>query len=78
MGDQIETPFRIIDEFDVFMDERSRKAALEMIISFTLRHAKNQFIFLTPHNLSAVDMRKHKDLVKIFRMRDPERGDAGD
>ena len=49
----IESPFFIMDEFDVFMDEANRHVSLMTIIQ-TAREEKKQFIFITPHNLETV------------------------
>lgn len=68
----VESPFFIMDEFDVFMDEANRVVSLHTIID-TARQEKKQFIFITPHNLETVvkEMGKEgrKD-IDIFRLSD--------
>ena len=73
----IESPFFIMDEFDVFMDEANRLISLNSIIE-TARQEKKQFIFITPHNLETVirEMNKSKEVkdIAIFKMNDPQQG----
>ena len=56
----IESPFFIMDEFDVFMDEANRHVSLMTIIQ-TAREEKKQFIFITPHNLETVVKEMERD-----------------
>lgn len=65
----IDSPVRILDEFDVFMDVIARSRAMKMMISAAKKN--NQYIFLTPLTLS-LDTSKLDNCV-IFRMPDPER-----
>jgi chromosome segregation ATPase len=37
LGERLETPFRVMDEFDVFLDPVARKIALDTLVSFTER-----------------------------------------
>lgn len=73
----IESPFFIMDEFDVFMDEANRVISLHSIIE-TARQEKKQFIFITPHNLETVirEMNKSKEVkdIAIYKMNDPQQG----
>ena len=73
----IESPFFIMDEFDVFMDEANRVISLHSIIE-TARQENKQFIFITPHNLETVikEIEKDKDNkdITIFQMKDPQQG----
>lgn len=73
----IESPFFIMDEFDVFMDEANRVVSLHTIIN-TAREERRQFIFITPHNLETVvkEMKGHKD-ISIFRLNDHQRSRSG-
>jgi chromosome segregation ATPase len=71
-------PFRMIDEFDVFQDEVSRKFSLKLLIgqgeqaNLTGRYA--QFILLTPHDISSVQPTPaQKDLIKVLKLKDPLR-----
>lgn len=72
----IESPFFVMDEFDVFMDEANRVVSLHTIID-TARQEKRQFIFITPHNLETVvkEMGKEgKKDIHIFRLNDHQSG----
>lgn len=48
LGDWTQSPFRAMDEFDVFMDAINRRVAMENLFSNSLEHPDLQFIFLTP------------------------------
>ena len=51
LGGESDTPFRAMDEFDVFMDSVNRKIAMENLITFAAENPDLQFIFLTPQDL---------------------------
>lgn len=70
LWDTMECPFRIMDEFDIFMDMGKRRVSLEMILEMTRRKAQNQFVFLTPLELPAIDALHH---VNIMIMPEPSR-----
>ena len=70
LGESIECPFRVMDEFDVFMDAVSRKKALETLIDTGKKYAHRQFIFITPQDISSVDA---GPMVKIHRLKPPSR-----
>ena len=57
IGEQIESPFRAMDEFDVFMDAVNRKVSMDALIDFSRDHLNQdkQFLFITPQDISAVD-----------------------
>jgi peptidoglycan hydrolase CwlO-like protein len=50
LGESLETPFRVLDEFDVFLDPITRKLTIDSLIKMAtgkeMRH--RQFIFITP------------------------------
>ena len=48
LGEWTQSPFRAMDEFDVFMDAVNRRVAMENLFSNSLEHPDLQFIFLTP------------------------------
>jgi chromosome segregation ATPase len=66
----IESPFRMLDEFDVFMDMVNRRVSMAMLLKAAREHLNKQFVFLTPQDLSAhigaPDVRTHL-------LHDPER-----
>ena len=54
LGGETDTPFRAMDEFDVFMDSVNRKIAMENLLSFARENPNLQFIFLTPQDMSVL------------------------
>lgn len=71
LGEHLETPFRVMDEFDVFLDPVARKIALETLILVGKTMEHRQFIFITPQDLSSL---KTDPMLKIFTMKPPSRG----
>ncbi|KAK4770308.1 hypothetical protein SAY87_030840 [Trapa incisa] len=63
----VESPFRAMDEFDVFMDAVSRKISLNALVDFALAQG-SQWIFITPHDISMV---RSGDRVKKQQMAAP-------
>ena len=55
LWDTMSPPFRILDEFDVFMDSVNRKIAISNILNFARMGRKFQFIFLTPLGTENID-----------------------
>jgi len=72
LWEAMESPFRCLDEFDVFMDNVNRSIAMKMMTATTQKHKHQQFIFLTPLDMSQTELRDQSNL-KIFKMPDPER-----
>ncbi|XP_036604507.1 structural maintenance of chromosomes protein 6 [Trichosurus vulpecula] len=66
-----ESPFRCLDEFDVYMDMVNRRIAMDMILKMADSQHYRQFILLTPQNMGSLPPSR---LIRILRMRDPERG----
>ena len=73
LGESLETPFRVMDEFDVFLDPVARKIALENLISTAKAMENRQFIFITPQDLSNVPTDPR---LKIFCMKPPVRSNT--
>jgi len=71
LWEAMETPFRAMDEFDVFMDAVNRRISMELLINAARLHKNRQFIFITPHDFSTI---KPGPDIKIHRMYPPERG----
>jgi len=71
----IDTPFRILDEYDVFMDEKVRDITLAQIREHALDPAQNnkQFIVITPNSLRGVYT---SNKVRIHKIRAPIRESA--
>lgn len=59
------TPFRILDEVDVFMDQITRRVCLEMLVTFATHKSCDQFLFLSP--LTIPDL-EPSPKVKVFQM----------
>lgn len=75
LGHVIDTPFRILDEYDVFMDEKVRDITLAQIRDHALDPAQNnkQFIVITPNSLRGVTT---NNKVRIHKIRAPIRESA--
>lgn len=68
LGDSLECPFRVMDEFDVFMDSVNRQLTLELLILAAKTDMSKQFIFITPNDLSTVTA---DPAVKIQKLQAP-------
>ncbi|KFU93166.1 Structural maintenance of chromosomes protein 6, partial [Chaetura pelagica] len=66
-----ESPFRCLDEFDVYMDMVNRRIAMDMILKVADSQHHRQFILLTPQTMSSLPASAR---IRILRMQDPERG----
>ena len=58
LWDVIECPFRILDEFDVFMDHMNREATLEIMSKYITNQKVYQYVFLTPLSLDCLEKMK--------------------
>lgn len=78
LGEAIECPFRVMDEFDIFMDAVARKTALDLLVETAtgedMQH--RQFIFITPQDLSHVQG-KISDTFRIHKLVPPIRSEGG-
>uniref|UniRef100_A0A8C9T0M5 Structural maintenance of chromosomes 6 n=1 Tax=Scleropages formosus TaxID=113540 RepID=A0A8C9T0M5_SCLFO len=45
-----ESPFRCLDEFDVYMDMHNRRISMDLLVQLSERQYGRQFIFITPQN----------------------------
>lgn len=70
IGESLETPFRVMDEFDVFLDPVARKIAMRTLVGFAKEMGHRQFIFITPQDVS--DLQTDNKL-KIHKMKPPVR-----
>ncbi|XP_053192459.1 structural maintenance of chromosomes protein 6-like [Scomber japonicus] len=66
-----ETPFRCLDEFDVYMDMVNRRISMDMMLKVAASQRHRQFIFLTPQSMSSLPVSK---IIQILRLKDPDRG----
>lgn len=64
-----------MDEYDVFLDNISRRLTLEQLQTYVKRadQSNRQFIVITPHEVSAVHT---GNFVKIIQMPEPVRVSA--
>ncbi len=65
------SPFRVLDEFDVFMDAVNRRLAMNLLIDTARDGSNSQFILITPQNMA--DVRVGPD-IQVHKLVDPERG----
>ncbi|XP_016401390.1 structural maintenance of chromosomes protein 6 [Sinocyclocheilus rhinocerous] len=65
-----ESPFRCLDEFDVYMDMHNRSISMNMLVALSERQHVRQFIFITPQSTSHLPKSAH---ITIHQLQDPER-----
>ncbi|KAJ7990795.1 hypothetical protein DPEC_G00290620 [Dallia pectoralis] len=65
-----ESPFRCLDEFDVYMDMHNRRISLDLLLELSERQHLRQFFFITPLSTSNLPKSDH---IKIHQLQDPER-----
>lgn len=63
VGRHTESPFRCMDEYDVFMDAINRRVATETLLEFAHEYPAKQYVFLTPQDIQAVEDAR-RELVK--------------
>ncbi|KAK4538490.1 hypothetical protein CDCA_CDCA18G4515 [Cyanidium caldarium] len=71
LGEAMEMPFRVLDEFDVFMDEANRRVAYKTLIDLAKKESLRQFLFITP--LALPDVRTDPERVRVVRLMPPDR-----
>ena len=82
----VNSPFTVLDEFDVAMDEGRRSQSINSVVKMAELQESRQFIFITPHSLSAVQRTDtvngkeiERDWISVYRMPDKEvTGPGGD
>lgn len=65
LWDSISTPFRLLDEFDVFMDAVRRRIALDSIILYAKAKRQYQYVFLTPLNTDNVGVGEDLAIIRL-------------
>uniref|UniRef100_A0A8C6SPL9 Structural maintenance of chromosomes protein 6 n=1 Tax=Neogobius melanostomus TaxID=47308 RepID=A0A8C6SPL9_9GOBI len=68
-----ESPFRCLDEFDVYMDMHNRRISLDLLMELTERQNLRQFVFITPLGTSFLP---RSSLIKIHQLENPEEEEA--
>uniref|UniRef100_A0A5F8GK95 Structural maintenance of chromosomes protein 6 n=1 Tax=Monodelphis domestica TaxID=13616 RepID=A0A5F8GK95_MONDO len=66
-----ESPFRCLDTFDIYMDRKSRKVAMDMLLKISNSYQNHQIILLSPQNMSSLPL---SPLIEVFEMPDPDLG----
>ena len=61
-------PFRVLDEFDVFMDSVNRRIAIQNILNFARIGRKYQFVFLTPLGTDNIDTNDDVKIIKLSKI----------
>ena len=51
LWDAIDSPFRCLDEFDVFMDLINRRVSMQLMLEEATLNGSKQFIFFTPQDM---------------------------
>ena len=71
LGSRVEAPFRIMDEYDVFMDQTVRSLTLREILDQASkeRNKDKQFIIVTPQQIDVPT----SNAVRIHKMPNPVR-----
>jgi structural maintenance of chromosomes protein 6 len=72
LGNVTDMPFKVLDEYDVFLDPVARKITLNQLVDYAknARQANRQFIIITPHDLKDITT---NNLTKIIKLPDPVR-----
>lgn len=65
LWEAIHPPFRMLDEFDVFMDMMNRNKSVEMMLDYARNKRQFQYLFLTPLDTNNI---KGADDVKVQRI----------
>lgn len=70
---QLASPFRALDEWDVFLDDKARPA-LEKVLVETCKkwdktqYQNTQFFFISPQNSAYANGRDPEELVKMIKL----------
>ena len=65
-------PFKGLDEWDVFLDEKSRKHVEEALIDVSIKLSRSQFFFISPQNSSfstEENLKKYGSLIKVITIK---------
>ena len=75
LGHVVECPFRLMDEYDVYLDQISREITLKEIQKYALGKEQRgrQFIVITPQSLDSVVTTNE---VRVHRIKSPARNSA--
>jgi len=73
MWEFCETPFRVLDEFDVYMDDTYRRQAVEVLLQLCDTQPQRQFLFVTPQDMHPYLQNRgapDKPMPRITKMKD--------
>ena len=56
LWENMNPPFRALDEWDVFLDALNRKSISRTLLDFGLKHVDNQFLFISPQGAGDIDV----------------------
>ena len=74
MWEFCETPFRVLDEFDVYMDDTYRRQAVEVLMELCDQQKQRQFLFVTPQDMHPFLQNRGKEggmgMPRITKMKD--------
>jgi len=71
----MDSPFRFLDEFDVFMDLVNRRMCMDLMLKAAEKKRGCQFVFLSPNNMSALAVANNPNIdLKVFEMAPPRDG----
>ena len=77
LGEEIASPFRAMDEFDVFMDAINKKVSLQLLVECASRNKRIQHIFLLPElDIGQLNLSSNPN-VTVKRLKDPVRNQPG-
>jgi len=69
MWEFCETPFRVLDEFDVYMDDTYRKIAVDTLLEICESQPSRQFIFITPQDMHPF-LKRRAPMPRVVKMND--------
>jgi len=72
LWESVSSPFRALDEFDVFMDMVNRRISVTLLLQLAREQRNRQFILLTPLKIGDLDLTGPD--VRTHVLRAPERG----
>jgi hypothetical protein len=61
----LETPFRILGDFDVFVNTKARTLTIKALIHVAKRMEHRQFIYITPQDLSIIQPDPKLKILKL-------------
>ncbi|GFT70092.1 structural maintenance of chromosomes protein 6 [Nephila pilipes] len=70
LWERTKIPFRVLDEYDVFMDSNNRQLSVDLLKKKAEEMAETQFIFLSPLDLPRI---QQSDFIQIIKMAAPKR-----